>query len=227
VNDWVERGLYAQHNSHVAPAVCNAEHVEGLTSVDGGKISLPGLRGVFCNYVLDVLPCALVRHDNDVIEELNIRTYLTSDATLLAQHTPLSPGEIQALSHHTRLITSRSLPATEQIFNARFSAESINAFDAPAQQARSANTNGNHAEALDRYREAIEQQPRNWRLLGEIAEFLLFEIKDASAALELAQRAVELNPSLKRLVMEYPGRCAVDARKACRRPHGLYGSAAN
>ncbi len=322
VSDWVDRGLYAEHGMHAVPAVCNAEQIENFTSVDGQVIRLSNLRAVFCNYVLDVLPCALVRHNNDAIEELNIRTYLTADAALLAQHTPLTPTEIQALAQctspsdrqqlerlmvlfdyetkfmpvtrtipyikeaiawggdaervvlnhgaltllekatalldcngfilindygatekdqqaahgvsqrfgatsaiginfpmlehfaesmklhahappgdsersiHTRLITSRPLPATEEIFNARFSAESINAFDVPTQQARSSSANGNHSDALDHYREAIEQQPRNWRLLGEIAEFLLFEIKDASASLELAQRAVELNPNL-------------------------------
>jgi tetratricopeptide (TPR) repeat protein len=322
VSDWVERGLFTEHSTRVVPAVCNAEQIETLTTIDGKIVSLSNLRAAFCNYVLDVLPCALVRHNNDTIEELNIRTYLTADTTLLTGHTPLSPNDILALvqsnsssartqlerlmvlfdyetrfmpvtrtipyineavtwggdaerivlnhgaltlleqtaellddngfilindygatekteqaahgvsqrfgttsaiginfpflehfaenrklrvlappddsqrSIHTRLITRRPLPSTEQIFHARFAAESINAFDAPAQQARSAITNGNHAEALDRYRGAIEQQPRNWRLLGEIAEFILFEIKDASAALELAQRAVALNPNL-------------------------------
>lgn len=322
VSDWVSRGLYAQHATHVVPASCNAEQLASLTSVDGNPIVLSKLRSAFCNYVLDVLPCALIRENKGHVEELNIRTYLTADSTLLAQHTTLSPSEIQSLAQsptpsdkekleslmvlfdyetkfmpvtrsipyireavawggnaerivlnhgalalleqastllddhgfmlindygatekeeqaahgvsqrfgatsaiginfpllehlaeqrslhvhippgdaeraiHTRLITTRKLPTTVELFNARFSADSINAFETPALQARSAVTSGNHSEALDRYREAIEQQPRNWRLLAEIAEFLLFEIKDASAALELAQRAVELNPNM-------------------------------
>ncbi|MBI3560851.1 MAG: SAM-dependent methyltransferase [Gammaproteobacteria bacterium] len=322
VRDWVERGLFADHDGRVIAAICHAEQIPSLTTVEGQTLSLPRLRAAFCNYLLDVLPCAVVRRGDGNLEELNVRTYLTADSGLLAEHTRLSGNEILALVHsdtpadrakledlmvlfdyetrflpvtrtipyseeamawggdaqnvvlnygafallehtatlldeagfmlvndygatekteqahhgvsqrfgvtsaiginfpllehfalsrqlqvhvppgdaqrsiHTRLLTRRSLPATEQLFHARFAAESINAFDAPAQQARAVISSGHYGEALDHYRAAIEQQPRNWRLLGEIAEFILFSIQDAPAALELAQRAVALNPNL-------------------------------
>lgn len=331
VMDWQQRGLFADHGSHVIPAVCNATRIEQIATTDGQPVVLPGVRAAFCNYVLDVLPCAIVRQGITSIEELHIRTYLTADTTLLAEYAQLTPKEILALlmsddpadrarlermmvlfdyearflplvrsipyigeaiawggnaervvvnyaalaliektaallesngfilvndygatekdeqaahgvsqrfgatsaiginfpllghfaekrglhvltppsdssrSIHARLITHRTLAATTQMFMARFAADALNAFDVPAVQARSAISNGGHTEALDRYREAVELQPRNWRLLGEIAEFLLFEIKDASSALELAKRAVELNSTLSAWVWNVLG----------------------
>lgn len=322
VADWVERGLFKDHGAHAVLAVCNAEQIDRLATIDGGIIALPSLRAAFCNYVLDVLPCALVRRGDDAIEELCVRTLLTADAALIAERTPLSPDEILALalsgnpaerelleplmalfeyetrfspvtrripfldeavawggsaeriilnhgalslldrtsaqlddsgfilindygatdageqaahgvcqrfgatsalgicfpllehflksrqlyvltapddagrSIHTRLITRRLLPLTEQMFTERFDAAALASYEAPAQQARSAIAAGSYGEALDRYREAIDRQPRNWRLLGEIAEFILFQIKEPSAALELARRAIALNPNL-------------------------------
>lgn len=322
VADWIDCKLFVDHGNHVIPAICSADSPLELTAHDGTHLTLPNLMAVFCNYVLDVLPYAVIRKNNGDTEELQIKTYLTNDPVLLAEYPHYSPDALSKLvknihahskeelervmtvfefeskfipverhipfmhdtitwgearervvlnygainllltiakritntgfimindygttnkeehaasgisqrfgatsaiginfpllehvirsnglhiheplddatrSIHTRLITREKLPNTVNLFNARFSASSINQFDVTIQNAHTTAQNGDIAATLDLYRVAIEQQPRNWRLLAEIAEYLLFEIKDADAALELARRAVNVNPKL-------------------------------
>jgi tetratricopeptide (TPR) repeat protein len=62
---------------------------------------------------------------------------------------------------------------------------------------RSANSclsQGRHEAALTAYQEALRQQPGNWMLLGEIAKFLLYTMRDYVAGQELARAGLQLNP---------------------------------
>jgi len=61
-------------------------------------------------------------------------------------------------------------------------------------EARTLARHGRPDAALDRYRQALRQQPANWVLLNEVALFLTFALQDARAGLDLARLALDLNP---------------------------------
>ena len=88
LRQWTERGIFEQHTDHVL----------ALRS-DATDLQLPAgerPRAVFCNYVLDVLPSAVLRRDSDgVARQLCIRTRLAGDAALLASYANLSIDEIR------------------------------------------------------------------------------------------------------------------------------------
>ena len=48
--------------------------------------------------------------------------------------------------------------------------------------------------ALDHYKTALARSPKDWTVIGEIAEFVGLQLKDFTAGMELARAAVELNP---------------------------------
>lgn len=90
VRHWQDRGLFAEHAEHVTCLVAGALDPD---------LHIPGaLRAVFCNYVLDVLPAAIVRraHDGD-LEQLCVRTHLVKDPLVLPEGVPRSLAEMQAL----------------------------------------------------------------------------------------------------------------------------------
>jgi tetratricopeptide (TPR) repeat protein len=49
--------------------------------------------------------------------------------------------------------------------------------------------------AADLYREAVKRQPYNWVLLGEVAMFLLYSLRDVKAGLDMAKLALRVNPA--------------------------------
>lgn len=69
VHQWAERRLFADHADHVTCLVADASAPElALTST---------VRAVFCNYLLDVLPAAIVRRSAaGAVEQLCVRTHL-------------------------------------------------------------------------------------------------------------------------------------------------------
>jgi tetratricopeptide (TPR) repeat protein len=331
VTDWMDCGLFEEHKERVVLAVCEAEQPGVVRTTEGKAIELPRVRAVFCNYVFDVLPNTVLRRHGTSVEELFVRTFLSTNSARIAERTPLRADELLALARsdepaerarltpvmalfeyetafrpltrslpyldealacgkdaervplnygalallaaasaqleekgfllindygatdpaqqtehsiaqrfgatsalginfpliehfaagrglrvtaapgdgqrtiHTRLITTQTLPETERTFSQRFAATALAAQDEPMQRARSAGVAGNYGEALDFYRLAISADSRNWWALAEIAEFVLFQIKDAGAALELARRATELNPSLSAWVWNVLG----------------------
>jgi tetratricopeptide (TPR) repeat protein len=90
VRHWQERGLFAEHEGHVTCVVADA-NAPGLPG-DGP------LRAVFCNYLLDVLPAAVVRRgQHGEIEQLCVRTHLAKDPAGGHPKAPLALEEIQAI----------------------------------------------------------------------------------------------------------------------------------
>ena len=53
---------------------------------------------------------------------------------------------------------------------------------------------GRTEEAMECYKSALARHPRDWRLLGELAEFLIRNLADYEAGLAAARAAVRLNP---------------------------------
>jgi tetratricopeptide (TPR) repeat protein len=90
VRQWDERALFATHAGHVTCMVAGALDPE-----------LPGvepLRALFCNYVLDVLPAAVVRRGaGGNLEQLCVRAHLVKDPPALPAGAPQSLDEMRAL----------------------------------------------------------------------------------------------------------------------------------
>jgi SAM-dependent methyltransferase len=77
VSQWRERRVFEAHVGHVHPAVCDALTLEVQQSEQFDAPS--GFRAIIANYLLDVLPAAIVRLVDDRVEQLHVRTYLASD----------------------------------------------------------------------------------------------------------------------------------------------------
>lgn len=90
VRQWRERRLFADHADHVTCLVAGALGPEPPL---GGP-----LRAVFCNYVLDVLPAAIVRRAADGnLEQLCVRTHLVKDPPAVPAGAPQTLAEMRAL----------------------------------------------------------------------------------------------------------------------------------
>jgi tetratricopeptide (TPR) repeat protein len=103
------------------------------------------------------------------------------------------PGD-EGRSVHTRLLTRGPLPQTYDALALRFSIEAERALDAPLVAAREHAAAGRTGEGLDAYRAALEHTPKDWHLLGEIAEFVGLIVRDYASGVQIARRALELNP---------------------------------
>ena len=95
---------------------------------------------------------------------------------------------------HTRLVSRDDLPRTGHVLTVRFAAEIERELDAPLVAAREHASAGRTSEALDAYRAVLERTPRDWNLLGEIAEFIGLIVRDFQSGIQVARRAIELNP---------------------------------
>ncbi len=95
---WRERGIFDEFGGQMVPAICDANHVQEILLPDRQRQTLPELRAVFCNYLLDVLPASVIRRGEDgAVQELHVRTRLTQDKELVQRTTRLTPVEIKAL----------------------------------------------------------------------------------------------------------------------------------
>jgi tetratricopeptide (TPR) repeat protein len=65
----------------------------------------------------------------------------------------------------------------------------------PLEKAREALKVGRFEAALAFYREALQRQPGNWVLLGEVANFLTLSVRDPKGGADLAKLALRLNPA--------------------------------
>ncbi len=95
---------------------------------------------------------------------------------------------------HARLVCRRELPRTAEAFRARFALEAYRAREQPAANARAHRAAGRNDLALEEYRTALERRPRDWHLLGEVAEFVGLHLRDFASGAELARMAVAVNP---------------------------------
>lgn len=99
---WTERQLFADHVGHVIVGTCDGGDVATFRSAAGELVAVGRLRAVFCNYVLDVLPAAVVRPGTSGCEELCVRTHLVDDPSVIGQYTELTIAAIRALAASDR-----------------------------------------------------------------------------------------------------------------------------
>jgi tetratricopeptide (TPR) repeat protein len=95
---WAERDQFAEHAGHVVLGNCDAQCPGEFRGRDGERVPVPPVRAVFANYVLDVLPSAVVRGGPAGPEMLCVRTHLTTHAGLLPQYSSLGLDEVRALA---------------------------------------------------------------------------------------------------------------------------------
>ncbi len=98
VEQWQERGMFAPHAPQCALAVCNALQPGTVHLLSGEPLLLQDIQAIFCNYLLDVLPAAVVRNGESGPEQLTVRTCLLDDSAIVAQYTPLSLQELKAIA---------------------------------------------------------------------------------------------------------------------------------
>ena len=95
------------------------------------------------------------------------------------------PGETASL--HSRMLVRAGVPKTRAVF--------AKSFGAPRwREARVHIQAGAKEDAKRVYESALEKYPRDWSLLGEVAEFLVRHAADFEGGLELAKAALALNP---------------------------------
>jgi tetratricopeptide (TPR) repeat protein len=94
---------------------------------------------------------------------------------------------------YSRLITARSLPATEAAFRSAFDETAQQRAAAPLEAARRHLHAGAMGLALRAYRDAIAARPHDWRLMGEAAEALIGDGR-LHEALRLSEAALRINP---------------------------------
>jgi tetratricopeptide (TPR) repeat protein len=98
-------------------------------------------------------------------------------------------------SIHARLLSRKPGPDTMACFAERFSKSSREWLQEPVTRARERAKQGLFEAAAVAYRTALERQPENWVLLGELAHFLTFSMHNPKAGRDLARLAVGLNPT--------------------------------
>ncbi len=95
---------------------------------------------------------------------------------------------------YTRMLCRDAGPGTQHLFRNQFSKAAYSHLNQPLESARKHLTEGRRETALIGYREALNRQPYNWVLLGEVARFISAGLHDHEAGLELARRATAINP---------------------------------
>jgi len=80
VQQWQQWDQFAAHSSHVTIGRCDALNPSRLHISPDQSIQIDGLRTVFTNYILDVLPAAVVRSHEGQPQHLCVRTILEDEA---------------------------------------------------------------------------------------------------------------------------------------------------
>ncbi len=103
------------------------------------------------------------------------------------------PGEGRGI--HSRLLGHKIGSETYLRFYERFGEAANTKLQEPLHKARTCLKMGRFELAAGFYREALDQQPRNWVLLNEISMFLIFNLRDIKAGVDMARAALRLNPT--------------------------------
>jgi tetratricopeptide (TPR) repeat protein len=98
-------------------------------------------------------------------------------------------------SIHSRLVGHRLSHMTRLRFQERFSQAAAEHLQEPIVRARECLRVGRFELASSHYQEALARQPGNWVLLSEVAQFLIFSLRDVKAGIDLAKVALALNPT--------------------------------
>jgi tetratricopeptide (TPR) repeat protein len=94
----------------------------------------------------------------------------------------------------SRLLGDHLQAEVVTMFRERFTKVAWDRLEEPAQKAKAHAAQMRYEAAATAYRIAVVQQPWNWLLLQEVANFLTFGLRDARAGLEVARAGLELNP---------------------------------
>lgn len=108
--------------------------------------------------------------------------------------TVLGPEFDDKLPIHPRLLSKTAMPATGAAFREIFEFGPHRAQNEPQEQARQHIDAGRFDAAKKAYETALVARPRDWVLLGEIAEFLIRQVADYKAGLDIANAALAVNP---------------------------------
>jgi tetratricopeptide (TPR) repeat protein len=107
---------------------------------------------------------------------------------------------VEPFSGEGRGIETRLLghqPANETVvkFHERFHPDAFKRLNEPIEHARACVKAGRFEMAADFYQKALDKQPHNWYLMGEISSFLTFQMRDAKAGIDMAKLALAENPA--------------------------------
>jgi tetratricopeptide (TPR) repeat protein len=106
---------------------------------------------------------------------------------------PFSEGE--GVSIYSRLLGKKLSYKTSLRFEERFSHSTAALLQEPIGKARECIRVGRFELASSYYQQALAKQPANWVLLSEVAQFLIFSLRDVKAGIDLAKVALGLNPT--------------------------------
>jgi tetratricopeptide (TPR) repeat protein len=98
-------------------------------------------------------------------------------------------------SIHSRLLGHKLSYQTRLRFQECFSQAAAEQLQEPIIQARQCLKVGRFELASSYYQQALARQPGNWVLLSEVAQFLIFSLRDVKAGIDLAKVALALNPT--------------------------------
>jgi len=101
----------------------------------------------------------------------------------------------EASSNHSRLLGRKLSYKTGLRFQERFSQDAAEQLQEPIVRARECLRVGRFELASSYYQQALARQPGNWVLLSEVAQFLIFSLRDVKAGIDLAKVALALNPT--------------------------------
>ena len=125
-----------------------------------------------------------------------------SDPRSQAGQTPFShrlrwavPVAGESRGIETRLLGHQPADETVIKFHELFSRHVQKELEEPVQQARASLQAGRFEMAANFYQKALEKQPRNWFLMGEISAFLTFQMRDPKAGIDMAKLALAQNPT--------------------------------
>lgn len=201
IEHWREREVFAAHPGRIVMQVCDAARSlpDGATSV----------QAIFCNYILDVLPTAIVRRAADgTVEQLCLRTHLTDDPGLLKLYSSPPLDDLRALAQSPGAEALASLIPLSSLFECELAFRADEAASLPyLEWAVGPTPDGQHVTlnvgalgCLDRCLERVA--PDGFVLLSDYGAVR----DDAPADLKVAQRfgvttAIGLNfPVIERYV---------------------------
>jgi tetratricopeptide (TPR) repeat protein len=101
----------------------------------------------------------------------------------------------ESSSIHSRLLGHKLSYHTGLRFQERFGQAAAEELQEPVTLARECLRVGRFELASSYYQQALARQPSNWVLLSEVAQFLIFSLRDVKAGIDLAKVALALNPT--------------------------------
>jgi tetratricopeptide (TPR) repeat protein len=104
------------------------------------------------------------------------------------------PEGADTLKTEARLIHVGTGNLTLREFHQRFSAKTRHARESHGESARAAIVSDDRSAALLAFERALRDNPRNWRVIGEAADFVGTHLGDDERALALLDAALALNP---------------------------------